>query len=74
MKKLVLRFEDAKTRSDFVGWLLDAGGDQDFYSYQEMHDRTKVSAATPRGAKQWDWQTKGEEAEEHEIDMKRIEP
>jgi hypothetical protein len=66
-KRLVLEFDDATTRDDFVGWFLDGGGEYQFNEGREERDEPRL-ATESRDPEKWDWQI-DPDADEHVILM-----
>lgn len=54
-KTLTLQFANAKDRDDFVAWFLDAGGDQQFGDFRDMHSKPVLNAKPPAPQTLWDW-------------------
>lgn len=68
---MVLEFDNAEDRDDFVGWFLDGGGEYQFNDGRDGDGKPTLDTETRVGREDWDWKD-DPDGDEHVIRMPRI--
>jgi|KBSMisStandDraft_5_1062788.scaffolds.fasta_scaffold42047_11 hypothetical protein len=60
--KLTLNFETDEDRHDFLGWLLDGGGEYQYNDLRESDEKPRLDFGPPKGLDTWEWLEPGLES------------